>query len=166
MKIKVSALSAVFLGLIFFVFGLNGFLKFIPQPPPPEGALAYLGGLAAAPYFFPLLKGTEIVTGLMLLTGIAAPLALVILAPISIHIFLYHAVLTPGFDQIVLPLIIIALHVAAAVRYWPAYRVLFGLDLMYKKNDVRLTYEVDTSGYRPLVQSADDQAFLPRRSRR
>lgn len=125
MKIKISAISALLLGMIYVVFGLNGFLNFLQQPPLPEGAMAYLGGLASAPYFFPLLKGTEVISGVLLLTGFAAPLALVILAPISIQIFLFHAVLTPGLSNLMLPLLIVALHLVAAMRYWPAYRVLF-----------------------------------------
>ena len=53
------SISRVILGLIFFVFGLNGFLNFIPMTPP-EGAVAtFMGGLAASGYFFPLLKLTE-----------------------------------------------------------------------------------------------------------
>ena len=86
---KVTTISRYLLGLIFFVFGLNGFLQFLPAPPLPESALAFIGGLASAPYFFPVLKGTEVITGLLLLTGIAAPVALVILAPISLQIFLF-----------------------------------------------------------------------------
>ncbi len=125
MKNKLISVSGLLLGTIFFVFGLNGFLNFLPQAPMPEGALAFLGGLASAPYFFPLLKGTEVLVGLSLLTGFGTPLALVILAPISIQIFLFHAVLTPGIGNLLLPLLIIALHVTAAVRYWPAYRALF-----------------------------------------
>ena len=82
----------VILGLIFLVFGLNGFLNFIPVPPPAtEAAEAYMSGLMAAGYFFPLLKVVEIVVGLMLLTRRFVPLGLVLLAPIVVQIFLHHA---------------------------------------------------------------------------
>lgn len=125
MKAYVTTGSRVLLGLIFFVFGLNGFLHFLPQPALPEGAMAFLGGLASSGYFFPVLKGTEVISGLLLLTGIAAPVALVILAPISLQIFLFHAILTPGLENLVLPAAIIALHVTAATAYWSLYRPLF-----------------------------------------
>ncbi len=115
-----------FLGAVFFIFGLNGFLQFLPMPPVPESAGAFLGALAGSGYFFPVLKGTEILAGLALLSGTAAPVALVVLAPISIQIFLFHFVLTPGFGNIVLPLLIIGAHLGAAARYWPLYRPLFG----------------------------------------
>lgn len=83
------------LGLIFFVFGLNGFLHFLPQPPMEGPAGAFAGALAATGYMFPLIKGVETVVGLMLLSNRFVPLALTLLAPISINIFLFHTVLTP-----------------------------------------------------------------------
>ncbi|HUP56730.1 MAG TPA: acyltransferase [Bdellovibrionota bacterium] len=113
------------LGTIFFVFGLNGFLQFLPAPPLPESAGAFLGALAGSGYFFPVLKGTEVLAGLALLSGIGAPVALVVLAPISIQIFLFHFFFTPGLGNQVLPLVIVAAHLAAAVRYWHLYRPLF-----------------------------------------
>ncbi len=88
----------IILGLIFFIFGLNGFLQFIPQPPLAEPALGFMMGLMKASYFFPVLKGTEVICGLMLLSGRFVPLALVILSPIVIQIFLFHTILAPdGF---------------------------------------------------------------------
>ena len=85
--------SRYILGLIFFVFGLNGFFNFLPPPPMPEPAMAFFGGLAAAPYFFPLLKGLEVIAGLMLLTNKYVSLSLALLAPIVVNIFLYHITL-------------------------------------------------------------------------
>ncbi len=82
-------------GLIFVVFGLNGFLGFLPMPPLPEGAGAFMGALAATGYMFPLIKGTEIVAGLMLLSGRLVPLALVLLAPVIVNIVLFHFILAP-----------------------------------------------------------------------
>jgi hypothetical protein len=55
---KVKTAARLLLGAIFFVFGLNGFLHFIPQPPPTGLAAVFAGGLGASGYFFPLLKGT------------------------------------------------------------------------------------------------------------
>jgi putative oxidoreductase len=94
---KLPTITRVLLGLIFFVFGLNGFLNFIPVPPDlPEGLKAFTGGLMASRYFFPFLKGTEVICGLLLLSGAFVPLALVVLAPIIINIFLTHAFLAPS----------------------------------------------------------------------
>ena len=82
MKKLIALLPAgarIVLGLIFFVFGLNGFFNFLPVPPPPEGAATqFMMGLGASGFFFPLLKITEIVVGAALLANRFVPLALVV----------------------------------------------------------------------------------------
>lgn len=88
--------ARVLLGLLFFVFGLNGFLNFMPTPPVPPSAGEFLGGLAATGYMFPLIKGTEVAAGALLLAGSFVPLALVLLAPVIVNIVLFHLVLAPG----------------------------------------------------------------------
>jgi len=84
------------MGLIFVVFGLNGFLQFLPMPPLPEAAGQMMGGFAASGYFFPFLKSVEIICGALLLSNRFVPLALVILAPVILNIFLFHAFLAPS----------------------------------------------------------------------
>jgi uncharacterized membrane protein YphA (DoxX/SURF4 family) len=83
------------MGLIFFVFGLNGFLHFLPQPPMEGGAAAFAGALFATGYMFPLLKTFEVISGALLLGNRFVPLALAMLAPITVNIFFFHTVLTP-----------------------------------------------------------------------
>lgn len=89
-------IARVALGLIFFVFGLNGFLNFLPAPAMPANAIAFVSGLASSGYFFPLLKGVQVFCGLLLIVGAFVPLALVILAPIILNIFLFHVFLAPA----------------------------------------------------------------------
>ncbi len=113
-----------FLGFVFFVFGLNGFLNFIPVPPMPDNILAFMNGMMAAPYFFPLLKGTEVVCGLALLLNKKVPLALVILAPICLQIFLFHAVMTPGIGNLVMPILIIVAGLILAIAHWNRFKVI------------------------------------------
>ena len=126
MKTKVYFGSRLLLGLIYFVFGLNGFLNFIPAPPDmPAAAQAFMGGMTSASYFMPVLKGTEVIAGLLLLSGFAAPLALVILAPITLQILLFHGFLTPGIQNLIIPLVMTALHILAAQAYWNLYCPLF-----------------------------------------
>jgi len=84
------------LGLIFLVFGLNGFLHFIPMMPMNEGMTAYLMGLMGTGYFFPVLKIVEICAGLMLLTNFWAVFGLLLLCPVVVHIFLAHMLLDMG----------------------------------------------------------------------
>lgn len=94
---KLPMIARILLGLMFFVFGLNGFLNFIPTPTEgiPEKLVTFTNGLMATGYFFPLLKGTEVICGALLLIGAFVPLALVVLAPIILNIFLVHAFLEP-----------------------------------------------------------------------
>lgn len=120
---KLPMIARILLGLIFFVFGLNGFLNFLPQPPMPEAAGAFAGALAATGYMFPLIKGVEVLVGLMLLTNKFVPLALIILAPITVNIVLFHGALAPA--GLALPVIITFLHVYLASTYKSAYKPLF-----------------------------------------
>lgn len=125
-KIKsISAISArTVLGLIYFVFGLNFFLHFLPTPPSAGGvAEAFTGGLFQSGYFFPMLKGIEVVLGALLLIGLFVPLALVVLMPISINILLFHAFLTPG--NTIMGILIVLLHLYLAWAYRDYYRPLF-----------------------------------------
>jgi len=117
-KIKsVSVVTArVLLGLIFFVFGLNFFLHFLPTPPPHGGAAdAFAAGLFQSGYFFPMLKGIEVVLGALLLVGLFVPLSLVVLAPISINILLFHAFLSP--ENTLMGIVIVVLHAYLAWAY-------------------------------------------------
>ena len=114
--------ARLLLGAIFFVFGLNGFFGFLPQPEvTPEGG-AFLGALAATGYLFPLLKGIEVLSGALLLSNRLVPLALVLLAPIVVNIVAFHAFLSPG---LALPLTIVALGSYLAYTRRDAYRPLF-----------------------------------------
>jgi len=108
----------VLLGLCFFVFGLNGFLEFIPPPadPGPEEAMNFAMALSRASYFFPLLKAVETIAGLMLLTKRYVPLALVMLAPILVNIFAFHCFLAGSGVALSVGMIACALHLAWAYR--------------------------------------------------
>lgn len=97
MKTKLPLIARVLLGFVFFAFGLAGLLNLLPVPPDlPERLVTFNTGLAASMYFFPLLKLTETICGLLLLLGMFVPLALVVLAPIVLNIFLVHAFLAPS----------------------------------------------------------------------
>lgn len=86
------------LGAIFFVFGLNGFLNFIPTPAEgiPAGAMAFGAALMKTGYLFPLIKGTEVVVGALLLANRYVALALAVIAPVVVNIVAFHAFLAPA----------------------------------------------------------------------
>lgn len=119
MKTTASHVARTLLGLVFFVFGLNGFLHFIPQPPPPESAARFLE-LMSGSYLFTLVKATEVVVGLLLLSNRFVPLALVVLAPVTVNIVLFHATLEP-LATLVMPLVLVGLQLFLAWGHRAAY---------------------------------------------
>jgi uncharacterized membrane protein YphA (DoxX/SURF4 family) len=119
MKSKVILGARILLGLIFFVFGLNGFFHFLPQPPMSGPPAEFGAALFATGYMFPLLKGTEVLAGVLLLSGRLVPLALTVLAPVVVNIVAFHLFLAPS--GLVLPLVIVALGVFLAWSYRSAF---------------------------------------------
>src|ERR1700712_1367117 len=95
MKI-VSLIARYLLGLGFFIFGLNGFLHFIPQPPPPPGpAGQFMGALFVSHYLVPVFL-LQLIPAILLLVGRYVPLALTLLAPVIVNILLFHALMAPS----------------------------------------------------------------------
>jgi len=114
MKIA-STIARYLLGLIFFVFGLNGFLHFIPQPPPPGVAGQFLGALFVSNFLIVVFL-LEIIPAVLLLISRYVPLALVLLGPVIVNIFLFHAFMAPSGLPLALTVIALWLLVAASVR--------------------------------------------------
>jgi hypothetical protein len=104
--------ARVVLGLVFFVFGLNGFLHFLPQPDEPAGAMAFLVALVNTGYLFPLLKGIEVASGVLLLANRFPALALTLLAPIIVNIVAFHLVLAPSGLPVALLVLALELYLA------------------------------------------------------
>lgn len=102
-------------GAAFFIFGLNGFLHFLPQPAAPEAAQALLGAFATSGYMFPLIKGTEVIAGALLLLGRFVPLSLVLIAPVIVNILFYHLFLAPA--GLAVPLLLLATELYLAWSY-------------------------------------------------
>jgi uncharacterized membrane protein YphA (DoxX/SURF4 family) len=120
MASKAVTVSRILLGLLFVVFGLNGFLHFLPQPPMSGPPAAFAGALFASGYFFPLLKGTEVAAGLLLLSGRYVPLALTVLAPVIVNILAFHLFLEPS--GLPIPLVTLVLELFLARSYRSAFR--------------------------------------------
>jgi len=108
-------IARILLGLPMIVFGLNGFLHFMPMPMMSGAAGQFMAGLAASGYFFPFLKLTEIICGVLLVTGQRIPLALTILAPILLNIILFHLFLAP--EGLAIPIILTVLELYLAYCY-------------------------------------------------
>jgi putative oxidoreductase len=93
MKIAVL-IARVLLGLLFLVFGLNGFLNFLHMPMPSGLAGQYMGALFISHYLVVVFL-VQVVGGALLLSGQFIPLALILLGPVIVNIFLFHAFLAP-----------------------------------------------------------------------
>ena len=93
---KIAVLIARYLlGLMFTVSGLNGFLHFIPQPPPPPGlAMQYMSALSASHYLTAVFL-LQLIGGVLLLANRYVPIALVLLGPVIVNIILYHSLMEP-----------------------------------------------------------------------
>jgi uncharacterized membrane protein YphA (DoxX/SURF4 family) len=95
MKI-VSVIARYLLGLMFTVFGLNGFLNFIHQPPPANPlALQFFVAISAS-HFAAFFFAAQVIGGLLLLSGFFVPLALTVLAAELYNILAFHLTLSPG----------------------------------------------------------------------
>jgi uncharacterized membrane protein YphA (DoxX/SURF4 family) len=114
MKIA-SLIARLLLGLIFLVFGLNGFLHFIPMPPPKGLAAQQFGGAIFASRYWVVIFGLQVIGGLLLLVNRFVPLALVLLGPVIVNIFFFHALMAP--EGLPLAIVVVALWMILAARY-------------------------------------------------
>jgi len=95
MKI-VTLIARLLLGLIFVVFGLNGFLNFLSMGPMPSGlAGQFIGALALSHYYW-VVAALQVAGGALLLVNRFVPLGLVLLGPVIVNIVLYHVFLNPS----------------------------------------------------------------------
>jgi putative oxidoreductase len=91
----VSTIARYLLGLIFLTFGLNGFLHFIPLPPPTGIAGQFLGAIFVSRLYVVLFL-LQIVPALFLLANRYVPLALTILGAIAFNILCIHIFMAPA----------------------------------------------------------------------
>jgi putative oxidoreductase len=108
-----SLIARLLLGLIFLVFGLNGFLNFIPMPPPTGVAAQFFGAIFASHYWV-VIFAVQVIGGLLLLSNRFVPLALVLLGPVIVNIFFFHALMAPA--GLPLAILVVILWSILAVR--------------------------------------------------
>src|ERR1017187_3879725 len=110
-------IARVLMGLVFFVFGLNGFLHFIPQPKDmPEVAATFFGALMKTGYMLPLIFGTQVIVGALLLSNRFVPLALALIAPIIVNIVAFHGFVVPSGLVMAGVVLVLELYLAWAYR--------------------------------------------------
>lgn len=102
MHVWLSNTVRVLFGALFVMSGANKVVPFFPAPDLPDAGASFVVALLATGYFLPLLGVVEVVCGALLITGQFVPLALVVLAPIVVHIALFHALLVPSIPSVLL----------------------------------------------------------------
>jgi len=95
MKIA-SVVSRYLLGLMFTVFGLNGFLNFIHQPPPANPLAMQFFVVVSESHFAAFFFAVQVLGGLLLLSGFFVPLALTLLAAVLYNILAFHLTFAPA----------------------------------------------------------------------
>jgi putative oxidoreductase len=90
-----SVIARYLAGVIFLVMGLNGFLNFIPLPPPQGIAAQFMGALYVSHYLW-VIFAFQVIAGVLLLVNRYVPLAVAILAPVIVNILTFHVSMAPS----------------------------------------------------------------------
>lgn len=123
MNSQFTLLVRITLGVLLVVFGSNKFLHFIPLPLPTGAAADFMNSLGATGYIFPLVGILEVCIGALLLLKKWVAFALILLAPISINIVLFHLFLDiPGVSA---ALLVAILNGILIYKHWKQYTPLF-----------------------------------------
>jgi putative oxidoreductase len=94
--VKIAALIArILMGATFLIFGLNGFLRFIPTPPLSGLVGEFNHAMFASGYIY-LVSGVQVIGGFLLLINQFVPLALVLLGPVIVNIIAFHLSMQPS----------------------------------------------------------------------
>jgi putative oxidoreductase len=118
----VVLIARILLGLIFLVLGLNGFVHFIPAPPP-TGLAAEFTNVLVTSHYSVLVFGVQVIAAVMLLTNQFVPLALVLLAAVIANILTFHITMVPS--GLPLALFVTVLWVIVALQFRPHLALLF-----------------------------------------
>src|ERR1700740_3071800 len=117
-----STIARSRVGVIFLVFGLNGFLNFIPMPPPAGIAGQFMGALYSSHYLW-VIFAFQVTAGVLVLANRYVPLAVAMLAPVIVNILTFHALMAPS--GLPLALFVAALWAAIFIDVRPAFSGLF-----------------------------------------
>jgi hypothetical protein len=91
----ITVIARFLLGFIFLVFGLNGFLHFLPATMPSGTAGQFVGALFVSHYLTAVFL-FQLISAVLLLANRYVPLALALLAPIIVNILLFHILMAPS----------------------------------------------------------------------
>jgi len=117
-----SVIARYLAGVIFLVFGLNGFLNFIPLPPPGGIAGQFMGALYVSHYLW-VIFAIQVIAAVFLLVNRYVPLAVAILAPVLVNIRTFHALMAPS--GLPLAFFVALLWIVIFIEVRPAFSGLF-----------------------------------------
>ncbi len=115
MKI-VTIIARVLLGLVFVVFGFNGFFDFIHMPPSTNPAAGQFFTAVSTTGFMSFVFLLQIIGGLLVFLDFFVPLGLTILCPIIVNIVLFHICMGP--EGLPLAIVVSLLALFLIWRYW------------------------------------------------
>jgi putative oxidoreductase len=118
-----STVARYLLGLMFTVFGLNGFLNFIHQPPPANPLATQFFVAVSASHFAAFFFAVQVIGGLLLLSGYFVPLALTALAAELYNILAFHLTMAP--TTIAPALVAAVLWVLVFLQYRESFNSIF-----------------------------------------
>src|SRR5689334_8711579 len=95
MKIA-STIARYLLALIFIVFGLNGFLHFLPMKPPASDLARQFFTVMSASHYLAVVFALQLIAGVLFLFRRTVPLGLIIAGPLIVNILLFHGLMDPG----------------------------------------------------------------------
>jgi len=96
MNKKLYLVLRIVLGLMLVTFGANHIHSFMPAMQFPKPAGNFMMAMNATGYFFKFVGITLLVVGLLLITNKWVPFALIVLAPFSVNVILFHLALAPA----------------------------------------------------------------------
>src|SRR5436853_3579762 len=117
-----SSIAQYLAGVIFLVFGLNGFLNFIPVPPP-EGIAGQFMSVMYASHYLWVIFAFQVIAAVLLLVNRYVPLGVAVLAPVIVNILSFHALMAPS--GLPLALFVTVLWALIFVDVRPAFAALF-----------------------------------------
>lgn len=123
MRIAIIIVRLLLGGMMLFA-SISYFFNLDPAQPTPTGDLATLmAGFVASKYIFPVAKVIELIAGLMIVSGKFLRVGVIILLPISINIFLIHAVVSK--TDIPMAAAILLANIFLIYANWNSFKHLF-----------------------------------------
>jgi len=120
-----TKILTLILGLGLIIIGLSKLIhfNFMPSPDFTDEASNFMNSLSNTGYVLKVVGIFEILIGLLLLFNKWVPFALILLAPITLNVLLFHLFL--DFPGLILAIIVAILNIVLIYKNWKVFRPLF-----------------------------------------